>query len=1189
MSFKSYKFAFVLTLISLSNILLSQITTHNISTGIVTDCRAKFYDDGGITLPYQILGSGSGGTYTFQIVTGNPVITMTFNPLPTATQITIGDNITFYRQFPLIPANIISGPYTNVPTTTTISPVVSNTGSLIVVWHENGNTNGIGWDAGWSSPAVAPAPPTYTINPIPLCNATQIKLDITNGILCDSLKPNQFVINGPMFPGISTVIATPCSSGTTTSVQLNLINPLNKNCTYTLTSNFYRKDKCDSVYSFPNIVTTFSIGNCPVQGSITTLPTNTVCAYNCSTTLTAVTPATTCLTFNYSWNNGLPPTPGPHIVCPTITTVYTCTLTETTTLTQSIISNTVYVTSPHITPLINDTICQTIGTFYLNASPSGGVWSGPGITPSNTLTGLFNPYASGPGTFNIIYNFGGCRDTITITVLALAMGSTQAGCTGGPPFQLISSPLGGTWSGSPFVSASGSFTPSIAGSYTVNYTFGGCTGTKTVNVSNIIVPTTTHTLCQSAPYEYLYPLVSPFGGIFTGTGITQAVLGAFTPTALGGTTSTITYSLSNGCNASFSVSVIPVYAFPTITTCPSQAPFTVPTATPTGGFWIGTGITNSITGMYNPAMGGVTSHTDILIYQATNGCRDTTKINSTITTIVNDSLFLCDNIPSFKLNNYPVFNYFPLGGTFTSTSPGLTFSAGNYYFDPSLSGQGIHTVYYNANTCSDSIKIIIYPSSLSGYDSTICSSHPPFIVAPMPFGTTWSGTGITNPSTGLFDPSSTGTGTFTLTYTNKGGCSDNVTMIVYPFVAANITGLSSNYCYTNSNHILTCVPPSGTLTTTWAPTTYTFNAATVGAGTYTTSYYTGTGSCYTVKTITTTVSPQLTTSLTVSKNVLCLDEASNVTVTGYGGLPTVVNYTYTWSHGLLPLNHQVLHPTTTTVYTVITSDNCSDPKIDTIRIFVHPNFYPSITLSPKKCYYEPGFAAIAITPSGGNYSYLWNSVPAQTTATLNGFSGKNYSVIITNTLTGCSRDTVLKIPGYNPIEASFSANPNLPCIPMNLGLVSFIDYSKGATGGTWNFNGDIVPYDTNKVEQYLFSDPGEYTIILNIYNEGNCKDSASITICISPADDIFVPDIFSPNGDGANDVFYVRGKAINELHLLIYDRWGEKVFESFNKDDGWDGTFKGKQSESAVYYYYLEATLNDSKKITKKGDITVTR
>ena len=110
MSFKSYKFAFVLTLISLSNILLSQITTHNISTGIVTDCRAKFYDDGGITLPYQILGSGSGGTYTFQIVTGNPVITMTFNPLPTATQITIGDNITFYRQFPLIPANIISGP-----------------------------------------------------------------------------------------------------------------------------------------------------------------------------------------------------------------------------------------------------------------------------------------------------------------------------------------------------------------------------------------------------------------------------------------------------------------------------------------------------------------------------------------------------------------------------------------------------------------------------------------------------------------------------------------------------------------------------------------------------------------------------------------------------------------------------------------------------------------------------------------------------------------------------------------------------------------------------------------------------------------------------------------------------------------------------------------------------------------------
>ncbi|MFB6306338.1 MAG: gliding motility-associated C-terminal domain-containing protein, partial [Flavobacteriales bacterium] len=94
-------------------------------------------------------------------------------------------------------------------------------------------------------------------------------------------------------------------------------------------------------------------------------------------------------------------------------------------------------------------------------------------------------------------------------------------------------------------------------------------------------------------------------------------------------------------------------------------------------------------------------------------------------------------------------------------------------------------------------------------------------------------------------------------------------------------------------------------------------------------------------------------------------------------------------------------------------------------------------------------------------------------------------------------------------------------------------------------------------------------------------------ICGPP--DIYIPNAFSPNGDGENDILYVRGNNIKKLLFRVYNRWGEKVFESKDQESGWDGFYKNRKADPAVYVYYLEVTCTGDKTYFKKGNVTLIR
>jgi gliding motility-associated-like protein len=138
----------------------------------------------------------------------------------------------------------------------------------------------------------------------------------------------------------------------------------------------------------------------------------------------------------------------------------------------------------------------------------------------------------------------------------------------------------------------------------------------------------------------------------------------------------------------------------------------------------------------------------------------------------------------------------------------------------------------------------------------------------------------------------------------------------------------------------------------------------------------------------------------------------------------------------------------------------------------------------------------------------------------------------------------------------------------------------------WSFGDGDTSSETNPVHTYTTIH--QQTVCVRAYNEV-CDDTFCRTIFILFDALIGVPNAFSPNGDGINDVVKLEGKGIVKLVFRIYNRWGEKVFETTDQTIGWDGVYKGVLQEMEVYTYAAEATMINGKTIPLKGNITLLR
>lgn len=118
-------------------------------------------------------------------------------------------------------------------------------------------------------------------------------------------------------------------------------------------------------------------------------------------------------------------------------------------------------------------------------------------------------------------------------------------------------------------------------------------------------------------------------------------------------------------------------------------------------------------------------------------------------------------------------------------------------------------------------------------------------------------------------------------------------------------------------------------------------------------------------------------------------------------------------------------------------------------------------------------------------------------------------------------------------------------------------------------------------------EPTNYTVVAT--NEHGCSVSSDIFVDIIPVPVIAVPNAFSPNGDGVNDVFKIEGKNIESVEFKVFSRWGEELFVGHSLDEYWDGTYKDEDAELGVYVYYVRAVSFDGEEVFVKGNVSLIR
>jgi gliding motility-associated-like protein len=163
----------------------------------------------------------------------------------------------------------------------------------------------------------------------------------------------------------------------------------------------------------------------------------------------------------------------------------------------------------------------------------------------------------------------------------------------------------------------------------------------------------------------------------------------------------------------------------------------------------------------------------------------------------------------------------------------------------------------------------------------------------------------------------------------------------------------------------------------------------------------------------------------------------------------------------------------------------------------------------------------------------------------------------------------------------------VPITPEMNTPITYTNLSTGATRYSWAFGDGRGSVEVNPV--HLFNKTGTYNTCLTAYNEYNCPDIACKEVSAEIVPIIGLPSGFSPNGDGENDILFVKGAAIATLNLRIYNRWGQVVFETTKQSVGWDGTFEGQPQPMEAYGYVLQVTFIDGTSKVLKGNITLIR
>ncbi|HTB05684.1 MAG TPA: choice-of-anchor L domain-containing protein [Bacteroidia bacterium] len=907
----------------------------------------------------------------------------------------------------------------------------------------------------------------------------------------------------------------------------------------------------------------------------------------------------------YTWKpgTGLSATTGSSVTAtPATTTTYTVTGISVAGCKDSAqvtvtVSPTLVVT---VTPS-NPAICSGSST-TLNASGAANyTWSpGTGLSCTNCSGTIANPTIT--TTYTVVGTSGSCADTTHVTITVnptptLTVSPSTTICFGTNTKITVSGATSYSWSPATTLSCSScpnpTATPTTATTYTVIGTNGSCNDTATVSIT--INPKPTVSVTPSSPF------------ICTGGNTTLTASGASTyawspGTGLSATTgttvtanpaSTTTYTLigtsTSGCNDTINVTVtvspsLNVTVSPSSPTiCSGSSTSLTASGALTYTWSPGTSL-NSTTG--TTVIANPSTTTTYTVVGTSGTCTDTAQVtitvNPTPTITISPNTSICAGGSTIlTAGGATSYTWSPTGGLSCTSCPNPTANPGSTI---------TYTVTGTSSGCTgkDSVTVTVNPLpviNVTPPNPSVCPGSNVTLTASGANTYSWKpGSSLSSTTGTVVTASPSSATTYTIIGTSSLGCIDSntVTITINPVPIVVATATDSSICYGNS----TTLNASGAINYTWTPSSSlacSVCASTLATPSGTTTYTlvgVNSSGCTDSTQIAITVNPNPVITISLSGNdTVCQGQSITMTASG------ATSYIWSPSTGLTCTscpNPTVTPSSSPVTYTVIGSTGkCSDTASQVLYQ------YPKLNLTihaDSVCFGSSTQVSAIVTGGKPGYAYNWNNGLGTGTGpfTISPTIPIYYVCSVTD---GCSitlKDSAQVIVSPLP-KAAFSASPDTI---MGGQYVTFVNLSTGATTYFWNLGDGSTSTDSSVYHQY--NPTGPFVVYLVSKNAQGCSDTAWDSIYVVGG--IWVPNVFTPNGDGQNDVFHVKAGGMKTYDIEIFNRWGEKLFEANSPAIDWTGrSSAGVEESDGTYFYIITATDYSNKNYKLNGYLQLIR
>lgn len=489
---------------------------------------------------------------------------------------------------------------------------------------------------------------------------------------------------------------------------------------------------------------------------------------------------------------------------------------------------------------------------------------------------------------------------------------------------------------------------------------------------------------------------------------------------------------------------------------------------------------------------------------------------------------------------------------------------------------------------SQTITVNPAPLADAGPDITLCSGGSITLGTPAVAGLPYQwtpATGLSNAAidqpvfTAVNNSATPQTYTFVVT-SGQIGCqaSDTVQIIVDPILPSTISASGPlEFCAGGS---VTINSDSQFVSYTWSNGGTASSETLSQTGSITLSATDGQGCQYVSAPLQVSVFPNPSVSLINTIDESCFGYADgSISVSGIGGSPA---YSYQWN--TTPAQSgATANNLPTGSYSVILTDANSCSATGTYSISSPDPLLLSLdSLADVRCFgQQNGYLAITATGSSLPYTYSWSN--GATFPVLNSIAAGDYAITVTDAL-GCSVTA-----DYSIIQPdSITLNAVIPdsirfgeetTLSVNLTPIGVYSYQ-------WS---PSLFLSCTDCATPVFSGVEDITYTLTVTDQNGCTATQEIPIEVIVDKIVYIPNVFTPDANGANDEFRVFTNGIRFSQLMIFNRTGEKVFQSNNITQSWDGRYNGAEAMAGVYVYYLELVFLDGDRRTYKGSLTLLR